>query len=237
MLKNSLQTKQCDSYKKEYFFQKKKLFYNSSTICVMVCVYFLPWYVHTLQFVGVCTLGFQRHKWKFSNSAIQTFLDRLFCISQWKSVWERGNWSVQTFLVFVLYLYLCILIFVFVFVQSFICICENLYLYCICANLYLYLCKLVFVFVFVQIYICVNFYLYLCNLVFVFFSQWKSVWNRGNCFLQVFIFSMNLPAPQCNVNWRPASWKLNKTKTEPRSEENFFFLKYVSANDFEVRLG
>ena len=118
MLKNSLQTKQCDSYKKEYFFQKKKLFYNSSTICVMVCVYFLPWYVHTLQFVGVCTLGFQRHKWKFSNSAIQTFLDRLFCISQWKSVWERGNWSVQTFLVFVLYLYLCKLIY-------FFCICAN----------------------------------------------------------------------------------------------------------------
>ena len=107
---------------KNHFFPKQN-FFTTTTICVMVCVYFLPWYVHTLQFVGVCTLGFQRHKWKFSNSAIQTFLDRLSCISQWKSVWERGNWSVQTFLVFVLYLYLCL---------TYIC-------FCICANFHLYL--------------------------------------------------------------------------------------------------
>ena len=215
MLKNSLQTKQCDSYKKIIFFQNKTFLQQQQS--VSWCVYIFYPGMSTLFNLSACV------HWVFSatngNSLTQQF--RLFLTDSSASL--NGNLSGKEEIgLCKLFWYLCCicicvnLYIFFVFVQTFISICENLYLYCICANLYLYLCKLVFVFVFVQTYICVDFHSYLCNLVFVFFSQWKSVWNRGNCFFASF-YIFNEPSRstmQCQLAPRFVETEQNKNRTK-----------------------
>ena len=52
-----------------------------------MCVYFHP--ADTVQFVRAWYYGVSPTNGNSGNSAIQSFLARHFCISQWKSVWER----------------------------------------------------------------------------------------------------------------------------------------------------
>ena len=143
MLKNSLQTKQCDSYKKIIFFQNKTFLQRQQS--VSWCVYIFYPGMSTLFNLSACV------HWVFSatngNSLTQQF--RLFLTDSSASL--NGNLSGKGEIgLCKLFWYLCC-----------ICICVNLYLF-------LYLCKLSFVFVKTCICICICANLHLCKLSFVF---------------------------------------------------------------------
>ena len=215
MLKNSLQTKQCDSYKKIIFFQNKTFLQRQQS--VSWCVYIFYPGMSTLFNLSVCV------HWGFSatngNSLTQQF--RLFLTDSSASL--NGNLSGKGEIgLCKLFWYLCC-----------ICICVNLYIFfCICANFHfdlrklvfvLYLCKLVFVFVQTCICICICANLHLCKLLFVFVQSCICIFlsmeicleQRKLFFASFYIFNEpSRSTMQCQLAPRFVETEQNKNRTK-----------------------